>query len=287
MNVADKSPFVVSADWLQERLGQPGLSILDASWYLPAQNRDAKAEYDAAHIPGAIFFDHEEMSNPDLSLPHTLLNPEAFAAAISSMGITNDDTIVVYDGPGMTTSPRVWWMLRTFGAKNVSILDGGFDSWKNAGRPVTNEVTKIAPSAFVPNFDAGKVASFTDMREIVESKSRQIADARSAGRFKGVDPEPRAGLRSGHMPGARSVPASSLADNGYLKDINSLRQVFDDAGVDLSQPVVTSCGSGITAAVITLALEWWVTRITFSTMVRGPNGVETKTLPSLPAKHKP
>jgi thiosulfate/3-mercaptopyruvate sulfurtransferase len=255
MNVADKSPFVVSADWLQERLGQPGLSILDASWYLPAQNRDAKAEYDAAHIPGAIFFDHEEMSDPDSSLPHTLLNPEAFAAAISSMGIINDDTIVVYDGPGMSTSPRVWWMLRTFGAKNVSILDGGFDNWKKAGRPVTDAVTKIAPSAFVPNFDAGKVARFTDMREIVETQSRQIADARSAGRFKGVDPEPRAGLRSGHMPGARSVPASSLADNGYLKDISGLRKVFDDAGVDLSRPVVTSCGSGITAAVITLALE--------------------------------
>ena len=159
MNVADKSPFVVSADWLQERLGQPGLSILDASWYLPAQKRDAKAEYEAAHIPGAIFFDHEEMSDPDSSQPHTLLNPEAFAAAISSMGITNDDTIVVYDGPGMTTSPRVWWMLRTFGAKNVSILDGGFDNWKNAGRPVTDAVTKIAPSAFVPNFNASKVLS--------------------------------------------------------------------------------------------------------------------------------
>lgn len=255
MNVADKSPFVVSADWLQERLGKPGLSILDASWYLPAQKRDAKAEYDAAHIPGAIFFDHEKLSDPDSPLPHTLLKPEAFAAAVSSMGITNDDTIVVYDGPGIATSPRVWWMFRTYGAKIVHILDGGFDNWKNAGRPVTDEVTKIAPSAFVPNFDAGKVASFAEMRTIVESKSRQIADARSAGRFKGVDPEPREGLRSGHMPGARNVPSSSLADNGYLKDINGLRKVLDDAGVDLSRPVVTSCGSGITAAVITLALE--------------------------------
>ncbi len=255
MTVADKSPFVVSPDWLQERLGQPGLTILDASWYLPAQNRDAKAEYDAAHIPGAIFFDHDEMSDPDSSLPHTLLKPEAFAAAVSSMGITNDDTIVVYDGPGMFTSPRVWWMFRTFGAKNVLILDGGFDNWKNAARPVTAEVTKIAPSAFAPKFDSGKVANFAEMREIVESKSRQIADARSAGRFKGVDPEPRAGVRSGHIPGARSVPSSSLADNGYLKDISGLRKVLDDAGVDLSRPVVTSCGSGITAAVITLALE--------------------------------
>lgn len=255
MNVSDKSAYVVSPDWLQERLDQPGLSILDASWYFPFQNRDAKAEYDAAHIPGAVFFDHEKLSDPDSSLPHTLPKPEAFAAAVSSMGITNDDTIVVYDAPGMHTSPRVWWMFRTMGAKNVFVLDGGFENWKNAGRPVTDAVTKIAPSAFVPKFDASKVASFAGMREIVASGSRQIADARAAGRFRGVDPEPREGLRSGHMPGARNVPSSSLAENGYLKDINGLRQVLDDAGVDLSRPVVTSCGSGITAAVITLALE--------------------------------
>lgn len=253
--MADKSAYVVSADWLQERLDQPGLSILDASWYLPAQNRDAKAEYDAAHIPGAILFDHDKLSDPESPLPHTFPKPEAFAAAISSMGITNDDTIVVYDGPGMFTSPRAWWMLRTMGARQVFVLDGGFDNWKREGRPVTDAVTKIAPSAFVPNFDAAKVASFDAMRKIVESGSRQVADARSAGRFTGVDPEPRAGLRSGHMPGARSVPVTSLADKGYLKDIKGLYQVLDSAGVDLSRPIVTSCGSGITAAVITLALE--------------------------------
>lgn len=253
--MADKSAFVVSPDWLQERLGQPGLTIVDGSWYLPFQNRDPKAEYDAVHVPGAVFFDHDKLSDPDSNLPHTFPKPEAFAAAISSMGITNDDTIVVYDGPGMFTSPRVWWMFRTMGAKNVLLLDGGFDNWKKAGRPVTDEVTKIAPSAFVANFDAAKIASFDDMHKIVENGSRQIADARAAGRFTGVDPEPRAGLRSGHMPGARSVPSSSLAEGGYLKDINGLRQVLDTAGVDLSRPIVTSCGSGITAAVITLALE--------------------------------
>ncbi|MEP7455004.1 3-mercaptopyruvate sulfurtransferase [Phyllobacterium sp. SB3] len=253
--MADKSAFVVSPDWLQERLGQPGLSVVDGSWYLPFQNRDPKAEYDAGHIPGAVFFDHDKLSDHDSDLPHTFPKPEAFAAAISSMGITNDDTIVVYDGPGMFTSPRVWWMFRTMGAKNVLLLDGGFDNWKKAGRPVTDEVTKIAPSAFVANFDAAKIASFDDMHKIVENDTRQIADARAAGRFTGVEPEPRAGLRSGHMPGARSVPSSSLADGGYLKDINGLKQVLDKAGVDLSRPIVTSCGSGITAAVITLALE--------------------------------
>lgn len=253
--MADKSAFVLSADWLQERLGQPGLSIVDGSWYLPLQNRDPKAEYDAGHIPGAVFFDHDKLSDPNSDLPHTFPKPETFAAAISSMGITNDDTIVVYDGPGMFTSPRVWWMFRTMGAKNVLLLDGGFDNWKQAGRPVTNEVTKIAPSAFVANFDAAKIASFDDMHKIVQNRTTQVADARAAGRFKGVDPEPRAGLRSGHMPGARNVPSSTLADKGYLKDINGLKQVLDDAGVDLSRPIVTSCGSGITAAVITLALE--------------------------------
>jgi len=255
MTVADKSAFVVSPDWLQERLGQPGLSILDASWYFPFLNRDAEGEYKTAHIPGAVFFDHEKLSDPESSLPHTLPKPEAFAAAVSSMGITNSDTIVVYDGPGMNTSPRVWWMLRVMGAKNVFVLDGGFDNWKKDGRPVTSGVTKIAPSAFIADFQADKVASFADMRTIVDAGSRQIADARAAGRFVGTDPEPRAGLRSGHMPGARNVPSSTLADKGYLKDIAGLRQVLDDAGVDLSRPVVTSCGSGITAAVITLALE--------------------------------
>ncbi|EJN01655.1 3-mercaptopyruvate sulfurtransferase [Phyllobacterium sp. YR531] len=253
--MADKSAFVVSADWLQERLGKPGLSIVDGSWYLPLQNRDPKAEYDASHIPGAVFFDHDKLSDPNSDLPHTFPKPEAFAAAISSMGITNDDTIVVYDGPGMFTSPRVWWMFRTMGAKNVLLLDGGFDNWKQGGRPVTNDVTKIAPSAFVANFNAAKIASFDDMHRIVQDGTRQVADARAAGRFKGIDPEPRAGLRSGHMPGAKNVPSSTLADKGYLKDINGLKQVLDDAGVDLSRPIVTSCGSGITAAVITLALE--------------------------------
>ncbi|MCX8282560.1 3-mercaptopyruvate sulfurtransferase [Phyllobacterium sp. 0TCS1.6C] len=253
--MSEKSPFVVSADWLQERLQQPGLTVLDASWYFPFQNRDAKAEYDAAHIPGAIFFDHEKTSDPASSLPHTLPKPEAFAAAASSMGIANDDTIVIYDGPGMYTSPRVWWMFRIMGARNVHVLDGGFDNWKKAGRPVTAEATRIAPTAFVADFDAARVASFEQMLQIVQTGSRQVADARSAGRFKGVDPEPRQGLRSGHMPGARNVPSSTLADNGYLKDLDGLRRVLGEAGVDLDRPIATTCGSGITAAVITLALE--------------------------------
>ncbi|TKT76712.1 3-mercaptopyruvate sulfurtransferase [Aquamicrobium sp. LC103] len=250
----DQSPYVVSPDWLQEKLGTPGLSIVDGSWYLPAQNRDPKAEYDAAHIPGAVFFDQDEVVDPDAELPHTLPKPELFAQFAGSMGLTVDDTIVVYDGPGMFSGPRVWWMFRAMGAKNVFMLDGGFDRWKAEGRPVTDEPTRTAPSFFDAKFDKGRVASLDQMRAIVENRDSQIADARSPGRFAGADPEPRPGIRSGHMPGARNVPVASLSRGGKLLPVSELKKVFESAGLDLSKPVVTSCGSGVTAAAISLAL---------------------------------
>ncbi|MBB2974001.1 3-mercaptopyruvate sulfurtransferase [Mesorhizobium sp. RMAD-H1] len=250
-----KSPFVVSADWLEKRLNEPGLSIVDASWYLPAQNRDPRAEYDAAHIPGAVFFDQDKVADHSSGLPHTIPPEAEFAQEASSMGITAQDTIVVYDGPGIFTAPRVWWLFRLMGAKNVFVLDGGFDRWKAEGRPVTAEVTKIAPSTFIAKCDMRQVASFQKMRAIVEDGSVQIADARSPGRFSGEEPEPRAGMRSGHMPGARNVPVMSLSQNGELKDLDALKTIFEQAGIDLDKPVVTSCGSGVTAAAITLALQ--------------------------------
>jgi thiosulfate/3-mercaptopyruvate sulfurtransferase len=251
----EKSPFVVDADWLQGQLGRPGLSIVDASWYLPAQGRDAKAEYDAAHIPGAIFFDQDLVVDPDSGLPHTLPRPAVFAQHVGSMGISADDTIVVYDGPGMFSAPRVWWMFRVMGAPEVFVLDGGFDNWKAAGRPVTAEATRTAPNVFFTDFDAKRVANLADMREVVEAGTAQIADARPPGRFAGTDPEPRKGVRSGHMPGAKNVPAVSLSENGHLLPVEALRRKLAEAGLDLSKPVVTSCGSGVTAAVITLALQ--------------------------------
>lgn len=251
----ESSPFVVDADWLEQRLGTPGLSIVDGSWYLPTQKRNAKAEYDAGHIPGAIFFDQDVVVDPDSPLPHTLPRPEVFAQHVGSMGISADDTIVVYDGPGMFSAPRVWWMFRTMGVFQVYMLDGGFDRWKTEGRPVTRERTRIAPCVFYANFDKERVASLSDMRRIVGTGESQIADARPAGRFEGVEPEPRAGVRSGHMPGAKSIPALTLSENGKLLPVNCLREALEDAGIDLSKPVVTSCGSGVTAAVITLALE--------------------------------
>lgn len=253
--MSEKSPFVVSPEWLVEHLKDPGLSIVDASWYLPAQNRDARAEYDAAHIPGAVFFDHDEVVDPDNPLPHALPAPTVFEQHASAMGIGRDDTIVVYDGPGMFTAPRVWWMFRTMGAQNTFVLDGGFDNWKAAGHIVTDTPTKIAPTAFVPHYDPSRVTGFAQMLDIVDKRSKQIADARGPGRFTGQEPEPRPGMRGGHMPGARNVPVMSLSQNGYLKDLTGLRRTLEDAGIDPEKPVVTTCGSGVTAAVISLALE--------------------------------
>jgi thiosulfate/3-mercaptopyruvate sulfurtransferase len=221
---------------------------------LPAAGRNGRDEYDAAHIPGAVFFDQDVIADKDSGLPHTLPSPELFARHVGAMGITADETIVVYDGPGMFSAPRVWWMFRVMSVKNVLVLDGGFDGWKAANFPVTDEVTKIAATLFTPSFNAAKVVDFAEMSKIVDGRSSQIADARAAGRFTGRDAEPREGMRSGHMPGARNVPVGSLSENGQLKSLDSLREIFASAGVDLNKPVVTSCGSGVTAAVITLAL---------------------------------
>jgi len=256
MTDADTSPFVVSFDWLAARLAEPGLKIVDASWYLPAQNRNAAEEFAAARIPGAVFFDQDRIVDPDSSLPHTLPSPEAFAKATGELGLSESDTIIVYDGPGMFTAPRVWWMLRSYGAANAYVLDGGFDVWKAEGRPVETGAAKAPETAtFTPNFNGDAVASFADMGAVVTDQSSQIADARGPGRFSGAEPEPRAGMRSGHMPGARNVPFGLLSDSGKLKSMSELRKVLESSGLDLNKPVITTCGSGVTAAVITLALH--------------------------------
>jgi thiosulfate/3-mercaptopyruvate sulfurtransferase len=247
--------FTVSADWLAEHLNDPGMSVVDASWYLPAQKRDARAEYDAGHIPRAIFFDQDLVVEPGSDLPHTLPSPKVFATFAGSMGISRDDTIVVYDGPGFFSAPRVWWMFRTMGAKSVFVLEGGIDGWKADNRLVTSRPTKTASCVFEVEFDASRVVSFEEMQKIVDRGSRQIADARPPGRFAGADPEPRSGVRGGHMPGARNVPALKLSTDGKLLPPDDLRRTFIEAGIDLDQPVVTSCGSGVTAAVVALALE--------------------------------
>jgi len=247
--------FTVSADWLAQHLNDPGVSVVDASWYLPAQKRDARAEYDAGHIPRAVFFDHDLVVEPGSDLPHTLPSPKVFATFAGSMGISRDDTIVVYDGPGFFTAPRVWWMFRTMGATRVVVLEGGVDGWKAEGRFVTEKPTKTAPCVFDVDFDASRVVSFEEMRRIVDSGSLQIADARPPGRFAGREPEPRAGVRAGHMPGAKNIPALALSRDGKLLPTDELRRAIAGAGLDLDRPIVTSCGSGVTAAVIAMALE--------------------------------
>ncbi len=249
------SAFVVSADWLEQRLGDPAIKIVDAAWYLPAQKRDPKAEYAAAHIPGAVFFDQDAIADLSSGLPHTLPSPAFFAKAVGDLGISETDVIIVYDGPGIFTAPRVWWSLRTMGARNVFVLDGGMDGWKAEGRPVTTDVPSPAPVLFTPTFDAAAATNFEDMTAIVASGERQIADARGAGRFTGEEAEPRAGMRSGHMPGARSLPSGVFSQGGKLKSLEELRETIEAAGIDLSKPVVTTCGSGVTAAIITLALQ--------------------------------
>jgi len=251
---AEKSRFVVSADWVEKNLGAPGFRIVDASFYLPAQKRNAAEEYAAAHIPGAVLFDHDAIADHSTDLPHMVPAPDVFAEAVGRMGISETDTIVIYDGIGVFASPRAWWLFRTMGAENVFVLDGGFDGWKREGRPVTADLPEPAPATFRTRFDAARVTSLEQMKAIVGEGRIQVADARSAGRFAGTDPEPRAGLRSGHMPGAKSMPVTQLSEGGHLKSLPELRAALEGAGIDLARPVVTSCGSGITAAIITLSL---------------------------------
>ncbi|WP_426125357.1 3-mercaptopyruvate sulfurtransferase [Pararhizobium sp. PWRC1-1] len=250
-----KSAFVVSADWLQQRLTDPLVKVVDAAWYLPAQKRDPKAEYAAGHIPGAIFYDQDAIADLTSGLPHTIPSPESFAESVGKLGISENDTIVVYDGPGIFTAPRVWWLLRSMGAKSVFVLDGGIDGWKAESRPVTTDVPQPKPATFHPTFNAEAVSSFAQMRDIVATGSRQIADARGAARFTGEEAEPRAGMRSGHMPGAKSLPSGVFSTGGKLKSLDALRETIEAAGIDLDKPVVTSCGSGVTAAIIMLALQ--------------------------------
>ncbi|CDZ37750.1 Sulfurtransferase [Neorhizobium galegae bv. officinalis] len=253
--MSETSRFVVSSEWLHNELGSPDLKILDASFYLPAQNRHADAEYAAGHIPGAIRFDHDKVADHSTGLPHMVPAPDVFAETVGRMGIRENDRIVIYDGPGIFSSPRGWWLFRIMGARQVFVLDGGIDGWKAEGRPLETTVPSPEPVTFTPNFRVDKVIDFQTMLSIVSDGTRQIADARPAGRFAGTDPEPRAGMRSGHMPGAVSLPSGTFSVNGKLRSLPELQKAIEDAGIDFGRPVVTSCGSGITAAIITLALE--------------------------------
>ena len=247
--------WIKSTEWLAGELGKPDVAVVDGSYYLPTQNRDARAEYTAAHIPGAVFFDINAIADHSTELPHMLPGPDQFGAAAGDLGISEKDTIVVYDGSGLYSAARVWWTFRIFGAPKVYILDGGLPAWKTEGRPTEAGTAKRPKKTFNAELDTGAVAMLSDVQMALNDQSAQIVDARSAGRFAGRDPEPRAGLRPGHMPGAFSVPFTEIVENGRLVSPERISQAFKKAGVDPDKPVITSCGSGVTAAILTLGLE--------------------------------
>ncbi|HEU4799550.1 MAG TPA: 3-mercaptopyruvate sulfurtransferase [Gemmatimonadales bacterium] len=248
---------LVSTAWLAERLGEPRVRVVDASWHMPASGRDAEAEFRSSHIPGAVFFDLDANSAQDTSLPHMLPAADGFGRSMSALGLSNGDMIVVYDSSGVNLSaPRAWWMFRAMGHEAVAVLDGGFGKWVSEGRPVEQGNAAPEPGKFVAQLDAGLVASMAQVNAIGSSGEAQIVDARSPGRFDGTEPEPRPGLRSGHIPGSRNVHFRSLVrEDGTLKPPRELRQLFEAAGVDITRPVVASCGSGVTACTIVHALE--------------------------------
>jgi len=251
-----QSPYVVSTQWLAERLDAPDIAIIDASWHLPAAKRDARAEFAAARIPGAQFFDIDDISESATTLPHMLPSPEKFASRMRRLGIGDGKKVIAYDTAGLFSAARAWWMLRIFGHDDVAVLDGGFPKWKAEGHPIDEDPPgKSQERHFSARFQSMMVRDKEDVLAAVKTGKSQIADARSPGRFTGKEPEPRPGVRSGHMLGAANVHYATLLNpDGTLKSPDAIARVFADAGIDVKKPVITSCGSGITAAILTLGL---------------------------------
>jgi len=249
------NPYLVSTDWLADRLNDPSVVPVDGSWHLPDAGRSGGAEFLERHIPGAAFFDVDAISDPASGLPHMLPSPQAFADAVGALGIGDGATLVVYDSVGLFSAPRVWWSFRTMGVETVYILDGGLPKWLAEGRPTEAGASSRAAVTFKARFDAGAVKSADEVAQALDARSAQVVDARPAARFKGEAAEPRPGLASGHMPGARSLPVSDIVKNGRLADPADLGRAFQAAGVDVTRPIVTTCGSGVTAAVLAFALE--------------------------------
>ncbi|MDC0658655.1 3-mercaptopyruvate sulfurtransferase [Leisingera sp. SS27] len=252
----DDPKTLVSTDWLAAHLKDPDLRVLDASWYLPQQERDAKAEYEAAHIPGARFFDIDEISDNRSDLPHMVPPVEKFMSKLRAMGVGDGHQVVVYDGAGLFSAARVWWLFRLMGQTNVAVLDGGFPKWQAEGHPVEDLPPVIRDRHMTVRVQNHMVRDVTQVSAAAKLGDHEIIDARSAERFRGDAPEPREGLRAGHIPGSRNVPFGQvLNDDGTMKDAAGIRAAFEAAGADLSKPAITSCGSGVTAAILSLALE--------------------------------
>ncbi|TSJ61965.1 3-mercaptopyruvate sulfurtransferase [Starkeya sp. 3C] len=245
----------VSTEWLASHLGAPNLVIVDGSWHMPATGRKGREEYLKAHIPSAVFFDIDAIADTSSGLPHMLPSETIFTAAMEALGIGKDMKIVVYDSVGLFSAPRVWWTLRAFGAIDVAILDGGLPKWLAEGRPTESGEAPYLPARFDAKLNRAWVAGIEDVARRLADGSAQVLDARAAERFRGEVPEPRAGVRPGHIPGARNLPVSEVVKDGRLADPAAIRAAVKDAGIDPSAPVITSCGSGVTAAILWLALD--------------------------------
>lgn len=246
---------LVSTDWLAERLAAPDVKVVDATWYLPTLGRDAKAEHAAAHIPGAVYFDIDDIADEQSPLPHMLPSPEKFSSRVRKLGLGDGARIVVYDNNHYSASARVWWMFRVFGHDDVAVLDGGFAKWRAEGRPVDDRRANPREAHFTARRNNLLVRDLEQLRANLVTRRDQVVDARSAGRFRATEPEPRAGLRGGHIPQSFNLPYPEvIADDGTILPVDELRQRFDSLGVDLQKPLVTTCGSGVTACTLALAL---------------------------------
>jgi thiosulfate/3-mercaptopyruvate sulfurtransferase len=254
--VQDDPKTLVSTEWLAAHLKDPDLRVLDASWYLPGSGRDAKAEYAAAHIPGARFFDIDEITDSRSTLPHMAPPAEKFISRLRAMGVGDGHQVVIYDGAGIFSAPRVWWTFRLMGKVDVAVLDGGLPKWQAEGREIEDMPPIVKDRHMTTQRQNHLVKDVTQVAHSAKLGEAVIVDARSAARFAGDAPEPRPGLRSGHIPGSRNVPYTMLLNgDGTMKPSADLATVFKAAGVDLAKPIITSCGSGVTAAILSLALE--------------------------------
>ncbi|MGR3485573.1 MAG: 3-mercaptopyruvate sulfurtransferase [Paracoccaceae bacterium] len=253
-DIRDDPRTLVSVTWLADRLGAPDLRVVDASWYLPDMGRDAASEHARAHVPGAVFLGLEALSDPRAALPHMAPTPDALGATLRAAGIGDGMQVVVYDGLGLFSAPRAWWLLRAMGLDTVAVLDGGLPAWVAAGHPVEAGPVSHRPAALTLDPAPGRIVDVTHVASTAKRGTAQIVDARPAPRFRGDGPEPRPGLRAGHVPGSRNLPFANLLEDGRLKPEGGLRAAFAAAGVDPGAPVVTTCGSGVTAAIVNLAL---------------------------------
>jgi len=245
----------VSTDWLAAHLGEPGLGIIDTSWHLPPTGRNGAAEFRLGHVPGAVHFDIDVIADKTSALPHMLPDALTFAQEMSALGLGDGMRFVLYDTHGLFSAARVWWMLRAFGVADVKILDGGLPKWIREGRPLEQGEARPQPRRFTPRLDHSFVASIDDVRKALASGAVQVVDARPADRFEGHAPEPRPGLHSGHMPGSLNLPFVEIVEHGHLKSDAALAGAFADHGVDLAKPIITTCGSGVSAAILALAVE--------------------------------